>query len=92
MAVSYVSWLHVLPEILRVGVFRTFAFPDKYQVEQKGRMTRDGQRGAVWSINTLAPYILVCLSSTSLSASATKVVAAHHTMCADLARLKSMSS
>jgi hypothetical protein len=59
MACQYISWPKVFVEICRVGLFRTFAFPDKYQVEKKGVMTRDGERGAVWSINTLAPYMLV---------------------------------
>ena len=60
MAVRYVAWHRVFTEIFRVGPFRTFAYPDRYQVEQQGRMSRDGERGSVWSVNTLAPYILVC--------------------------------
>ena len=59
MAVRYVHWGKMFLELCSVGPFRCFAYPDRYQIEQKGRMSRDGERGAVWSINTLAPYILV---------------------------------
>jgi len=40
----------------------TLSMP-KYNIEQEGAMSADGERGMVWGINVLAPYILASYPS-----------------------------
>lgn len=61
MASIAVLWHRCLYEVFRVGPFKAFAYPDRYMSEHMGRMSQDGERGQVWGVNVLAPFILVSL-------------------------------
>jgi len=49
-------WL-LAKQVLTDG-FKTAATYPRFYIEEQGRMSADGERGMVWGVNVLAPYIL----------------------------------
>lgn len=46
-------------EVFRKGLLYACSHDKAYMDEEVGRLSRDKQRGAIWGINTFAPYLLV---------------------------------
>lgn len=57
-AASGVAYLKFAKQIMVEGWAYAVAHPN-FNIEHPGLMTADGERGMVWNINTLAPYIIV---------------------------------
>ncbi|WRT70614.1 uncharacterized protein IL334_007612 [Kwoniella shivajii] len=57
-AFTGLDWWMFFKQTMLEGMIRAQSLP-KYQMEEKGAMSSDGERGLVWGTNVLAPYIIV---------------------------------
>ncbi|WVR08606.1 hypothetical protein IAU60_005661 [Kwoniella sp. DSM 27419] len=54
---SGIDWLGFIKQFVVDGMPLTLSQP-RYQLEEKGVLSADGERGMVWGTNVLAPYIM----------------------------------
>lgn len=55
---AHVNYARMMVEVIKRGPVEAYTRP-AFTTERLGMKTKDGERGLTWSINTLAPYLLV---------------------------------
>lgn len=57
-AISEVNIPRFMWQVIRDGPMQALHHP-RYNIEDVGLLSADGERGRVWGVNVLAPYVLV---------------------------------